>query len=126
MAITVLNKGEPETAKDAVWLLRNMALDGNIDQIRYLVDVGTIPAICGVLTPEQVDFLKQSLKCIEVFLRIGQNDAAMSGKPNRNAQIMTACGGLAKLQSLTKCQEEDIQPLQTTISDLLSRYFQNQ
>ena len=105
--IEILAKGENKTRKEATWAVAKLTSGGAPDQIRYLVELNVIPSLCDLLTVvdgEQVELVEAALNCLYYILKSGQQN----GDNNPYAFEIRGCGGLTKIENLTRQQKENI------------------
>ena len=60
---------------------------------RFLVEQGCIPPLCDLLTVMDVKIVQVALNGLENILRLGQQDAKLSGGPNQYAVLIEECFG---------------------------------
>lgn len=89
-----LDKSEFQTQKEAAWAISNLTINGNEEQVRYLVSQDVIPPLCKLLS-------SRDSQVVQVVLDGISNIIKMCG--NMLEQVMTSiesCGGLALIESL--------------------------
>ncbi|VDL57529.1 unnamed protein product [Hymenolepis diminuta] len=89
-----LDKSEFLTQKEAAWAISNLTINGNEEQVRYLISQDVIPPLCRLLN-------SRDSQVVQVVLDGIANIIKMSG--NMLEQVMASiesCGGLALIESL--------------------------
>jgi len=94
-----MKSGEFKTRKEAAWAIVNATSGGTPEQIRYLVDQGTIPPLCDFLTSMDVKIIQVALNGLENILKVGEDDARVSGTINKYAVLIEQCYGNCFLRS---------------------------
>ncbi len=107
--IEILAKGENKTKKEAAWAVVNATSSGTPEQIRYLVELGVIPPLCDLLSIVDTKVVEVALNGLDNILKLGQNDAKLTGSPNPYAIKIEECGGLDKIEFLQGHQNEKIE-----------------
>ncbi len=106
--IEILSKGENKTRKEAAWAVVNATSSGTPEQIRYLVDLNVITPLCDLLSSADSKIAEVSLNGLDNILKIGQQDARLSGNLNPYSIKIEECGGLDKIEFLQGHQNEKI------------------
>ena len=105
--IEILSKDEISTMTEILWVICNLTSRGTARQIRYLVELNTIPTLCDLLTVvdrEQAEIVEVTLKSLENILKLGQQN----GDGNPYALNIKECGGLDNIECLISHQNENI------------------
>jgi len=118
--VAVLTKADFRTRKEAAWAIVNALSGGTPDQIRHLVQCGTIPPLCDLLTIMDAKIIQVAINGLEHILRIGDADAKSSGGVNPFAAIVEECGGLDKIEFLQ--QHENVE-IYLKAFEIIERYF---
>merc|ERR1712060_438480 len=98
--IQLLKKGEFDVKKEAAWAVSNATSGGSPEQIRYLVSLDVIPALCDLLNSNNIKVIMVALEGLENILNVGENDKGRTGGRNLFARTVEECGGLDSLEHL--------------------------
>eukprot|EP00758_Cryptobia_borreli_P013963 Tbor_TRINITY_DN5883_c1_g4::TRINITY_DN5883_c1_g4_i1::g.6505::m.6505 len=72
LAIECLQNAEHEVMKEACWAVANLATNGTPDQILYIVQIGVIPRLCGMLRESlDVKVLTVAIEALGSILEAG-------------------------------------------------------
>merc|ERR1712173_357566 len=120
--IALLQKGEFDVKKEAAWAISNATSGGNVQQIRYLVNLNCIQPLCALLNPNNNKVIMVALEGLENILRVGEADKAQTGGTNLYATKVEEAKGLDYMESL-----QGVQDLEQEIYDrlvlMVSKYF---
>jgi len=98
--IQLLQRGEFDVKKEAAWAVSNATSGGSAEQIRYLVELDAIPALCGFLNCNNIKAIMVALEGLENILKVGETDKIRTAGKNLFAQKVEECGGLDLLENL--------------------------
>jgi len=98
--IELLQRGEFDVKKEAAWAVSNATSGGSAEQIRHLVELNAIPALCQLLNCKNINAIMVALEGLENILRVGETDKARTDGRNFFAQKVEECGGLDLLENL--------------------------
>lgn len=120
LLVDVLGKGEFKTRKEAAWAITNATSGGTIEQIRYLVQQGCIPPLCGLLTVTDSKLIQVALNGVENILRYGEQEARAIGGINPYTVIVEECAGLDKIEFL---QSHNLKEIYKKAYHIIEHYF---
>ncbi|KAG9511401.1 Importin subunit alpha-7, partial [Fragariocoptes setiger] len=108
--IELINKGEVRTRKEAAWAITNATSGGSVQQVRYLVEVGSIQALCDLLGVVDNKMVHVALNGLENILRAGELISKEQNGSNVNPYsiLVEQCGGLDKIEYLQSHENPDI------------------
>jgi len=118
--VAVLAKADFRTRKEAAWAIVNALSGGTPEQIRHLVQCGTIPPLCDLLTVMDAKIIQVAINGLEHILKVGDADAKACGGTNAFAAIVEECGGLDKIEFLQ--QHENVE-IYLKAFEIIERYF---
>jgi len=98
--INLLKKGEFDVKKEAAWAVSNATSGGSPEQIRLLVSLDVIPALCDLLNSNNIKVIMVALEGLENILNVGENDKGRTQGRNLFARAVEECGGLDSLEHL--------------------------
>merc|ERR1719273_1660285 len=98
--IALLQKGEFDVKKEAAWAISNATSGGNVQQIRYLVNLNCIDPLCALLNSNNNKVIMVALEGLENILRVGEADKAQTGGVNVFSQKVEEAKGLDHLENL--------------------------
>jgi len=111
--IHLLQRGEFDVKKEAAWAVSNATSGGSAEQIRYIVSVNAIPALCDLLCCNDNKIIMVALEGLENILKVGEDDKVRTEGRNLFAQKVEECGGLDSL--------ENLQAVETVVDDVYER-----
>lgn len=97
--IALLSNAEFDIKKEASWAISNATSGGSPDQIKYLVQLGTIKPLCDLLTCQDVKVISVALEGLENILKIGES-ITPNGQVNPYAVQIEEADGLDKIEAL--------------------------
>lgn len=100
LIIHFLSRGDYQQQKEASWAVYNFCLVGNKNQLQVLIENKAIPALCDLLTLEDVTLVRNVLEALHNLLKKCDSDTV------RNE--IEECGGLDKIESLQSNQNSEI------------------
>nr|CAH8874446.1 unnamed protein product [Trichobilharzia regenti] len=109
-----LSESEFLTQKEAAWAISNLTINGNAEQVRYVIDQRVIPPLCKMLSTRDVQVVQVVLDGISNIL------AAAGDNLDQVTTAIEECGGLDLIESLQEHQNMDIYRL---AYDIIERYF---
>lgn len=109
--IETLRSGEAACQVEALYVCGNACRGGTDKVIRYLCELGLIPAVCGFLNSHDSSIIQRSLETLDSVLRVEGEKAA--------GQIRS-CGGLDAITSLQQHAESSVS---NPAARLLKDYF---
>ena len=115
--IEILAKDENETEIEAAWIVANITSSGTPEQIKYLVELNTIPTLCDLLTlvdGEHDNILAKILLGLCNVLKLGKQ----SVDNNPYEFKIRECGGLDKIQCLKSHQNEVVSKIASLMVDI--------
>lgn len=124
--IDIINRAEVRTRKEAAWAITNATSGGSVEQIDYLVQVGAIQALCGLLHVLDNKMIQVALNGLENIMKAGQAQVGMEGfegATNKYAVIVEECGGLDKIEYLQSHENPEIYQ---RAYNLIEKYFSNE
>jgi hypothetical protein len=118
-AMEQLQGGDWDVKKEATWVLANAIVGGTPDQVGYLVQQGSIQALCSILDVNDSQVVETVLDALEGILKVGKNS------PDERTltyftTLVEQCDGLTKLELLQDDANENIYHRAVRI---LSSYF---
>jgi len=119
--IALLQKGEFDVKKEAAWAISNATSGGNVQQIRYLVNLQCIPPLCALLNSNNNKVIMVALEGLENILRVGEADRNQTGSNIYATQVEEA-KGLDYMEALQEVQELD-QEIYDRVVLMISKYF---
>lgn len=122
--IEIINRAEVRTRKEAAWAITNATSGGSIEQIDYLVQCGSIQALCGLLHVVDNKMILVAMNGLENILKAGQAQSVQSqyyeDTVNRYAVTVEECGGLDKIEYLQSHENPEIYQ---RAFNLIEKYF---
>uniref|UniRef100_A0A8C6T548 Importin subunit alpha n=1 Tax=Neogobius melanostomus TaxID=47308 RepID=A0A8C6T548_9GOBI len=118
--ITILQVAEFRTRKEAAWAITNATSGGSAEQIRHLVELGSVKPLCDLLTLMDSKIVQVALNGLENILRLGELEAKRGGGINPYCAPIEEAYGLDKLEFL---QGHENQEIYQKAFDLIERYF---
>ncbi|KAH8869110.1 Importin subunit alpha-4 [Schistosoma japonicum] len=109
-----LAESEFLTQKEAAWAISNLAINGNAEQVRYVIDQRVIPPLCKMLSTRDVQVAQVVLDGISNIL------AAAGDNLEQVTTAIEECGGLDLIEALQEHSNIDIYRL---AYDIIERYF---
>ncbi|KAH9592646.1 Importin subunit alpha, variant 2 [Schistosoma haematobium] len=109
-----LAESEFLTQKEAAWAISNLAINGNAEQVRYVIDQRVIPPLCKMLNTRDVQVAQVVLDGISNIL------AAAGDNLEQVTTAIEECGGLDLIEALQEHTNIDIYRL---AYDIIERYF---
>lgn len=103
LLIDILEKGDTKCQTEAIWAVRNVAINGAREQIIMLCKAVLKPW-CNLLRGTEWEIVYQILKGLDSFLTI----ANQLGQRQRLAFMIEECGGLDHLKALQNHPEENV------------------
>lgn len=117
--INLMVNGDSDVSKEALWVINNATSGGSNVQIKYLIHLNVIPALCEVLAKRSYPNLV--LETIESLLAFGEHEESKDGL-NPYAILINECGGLDQMHSLVLNGSSEVA---AKCGDLIETYFQN-
>ncbi|BFZ55369.1 Importin subunit alpha-1 [Savitreella phatthalungensis] len=120
--IHLLATADFKTKKEACWAISNATSGGlaNPDQIRYLVQQGTIKPLCDLLDCLDNKIIQVSLDGLENILKIGEMEKHENGGVNRFALYVEEAGGMEKIHA---CQNNQNTEIYRKAYSVIEKYF---
>ena len=120
--IHLLSTADFKTKKEACWAISNATSGGlaNPDQIRYLVQQGTIKPLCDLLDCLDNKIIQVALDGLENILKIGELEKHEHGGQNRFALYVEEAGGMERIHACQNNANSDIYQKSYTI---IEKYF---
>lgn len=116
--VELLHTAEFEIQKEAAWAVSNATSGGTADQILYLVQQGSIAALCNLLTAQDSKIITVVLEGLENILKVA---AQRPGAINEHViRMFSECGGLEKIEAL---QSHSNQSIYQRALKILTNYF---
>ncbi|CAH8288895.1 unnamed protein product [Heterobilharzia americana] len=109
-----LAESEFLTQKEAAWAISNLTINGDAEQVRYVIDQRVIPPLCKMLSTRDVQVVQVVLDGISNIL------AAAGDNLEQVTTAIEECGGLDLIEALQEHQNTDIYRL---AYDIIERYF---
>jgi len=106
--IQLLANSEFDIRKEAAWAISNATSGGNSDQIKFLVQQGCIRPLCDLLTVNDAKIVTIALEGLENILKVGDQDAKVSGSHNQMTTFIAEADGLTKIEELQQHNNNDI------------------
>jgi len=116
--------------KEAAWAISNATSGGTDEQTQYLVEIGVIPALCGLLDVQVPRVLDVALSGLDNILKLGrqqqivkkieENGEEIEIHVNPYAEMIEECRGLDKLENLQLHPNEEVY---TKAFNILEHYF---
>mmetsp|Transcript_46285 Transcript_46285/g.56085 ORF Transcript_46285/g.56085 Transcript_46285/m.56085 type:complete len:567 (+) Transcript_46285:104-1804(+) len=104
----LLATAEFDIRKEAAWAISNATSGGNADQIKFLVQQGCIRPLCDLLTVNDAKIVTIALEGLENILKVGDQDAKVSGTHNQMTTFIAEADGLVKIEELQQHNNNDI------------------
>jgi len=123
--ISLLQKGEFDVKKEAAWAISNATSGGNVQQIRYLVNLNCIEPLCALLNSNNNKVIMVALEGLENILRVGEADKAQTGNVNLYAQKVEEAKGLDYMEGIQEIQNLD-EEIYDRVVQMISKYFGGQ
>lgn len=111
--------------KEAAWAISNATSGGNVQQIRYLVNLNCIEPLCALLNSNNNKVIMVALEGLENILRVGEADKAQTGNVNLYAQKVEEAKGLDYMESIQEIQNLD-EEIYDRVVQMISKYFGGQ
>lgn len=121
--VAMLREESFDIQKEAAWAISNATSGGNDAQIRYLVDNGVIPALCGLFTCADPKIIMVALEGVENILRAGKKQAGRTCSNNIYVDAIEECGGL---DGLELCQRHDNEEIYDRSVRMLREHFESE
>lgn len=118
--LSLLSIGEFDVKKEAAWAISNATSGGNVNQIRYLVQLGCIKPLCDLLPSKDAKVVNVALEGIENILKSGQYLAAERDGINPYLEYVEEADGVDYLEDLQDHQNSEIYDKAVHI---IERYF---
>lgn len=121
--IRLLINGDYKTKKEACWAISNASSGGltRPDQIRYLVNQGSIKPLCDLLAIADTKIIEVTLDALENILKMGEIDKEARGlSVNENALYIEEAGGMEKI---FECQANENEKIYEKAYSIIERYF---
>lgn len=100
---------EFEVKKEAVWAIANATSGGSVEQVNYLLSIGTIQPLCDLLNLYDPKIIAVSLEALENMLQVGDEERCMGNLPsNPVADAIVAAGGLDSIERLQGHNEGEV------------------
>ncbi|KAJ3084702.1 ARM repeat-containing protein [Rhizoclosmatium globosum] len=108
--IEILAHGDYKTKKEACWAISNATSGGlsKPEQIRYLVQQGTIKPLCDLLIINDPRIVQVALDGLENILKVGEMDKPMNNGTNVYAEHIDTAGGVERIYMLQNHDNSDI------------------
>eukprot|EP00586_Coscinodiscus_wailesii_P000077 CAMPEP_0172478006 /NCGR_PEP_ID=MMETSP1066-20121228/1680_1 /TAXON_ID=671091 /ORGANISM="Coscinodiscus wailesii, Strain CCMP2513" /LENGTH=564 /DNA_ID=CAMNT_0013237173 /DNA_START=29 /DNA_END=1723 /DNA_ORIENTATION=- len=104
----LLATAEFDIRKEAAWAISNATSGGNAEQIKFLVQQGCIRPLCDLLTVNDAKIVTIALEGLENILKVGDQDAKVSGTHNQMTTFIAEADGLVKIEELQQHNNNDI------------------
>lgn len=122
--IDIIVRAEVKTRKEAAWAITNATSGGDIEQIDYLVSVGAIQALVGLLTVIDNKMILVALSGLENILKVGQTKQAIQApgfeNGNKYAFMVEEVGGLDRIEYL---QSHDNSEIYAKTYHMIEKFF---
>ncbi|KAI8609787.1 importin alpha protein [Chytriomyces sp. MP71] len=120
--IEILAHGDYKTKKEACWAISNATSGGlaKPDQIRYLVQQGTIKPLCDLLIINDPRIVQVALDGLENILKVGDMDKHMNNGVNVYADHIDTAGGVEKIYVL---QNHDNNEIYRKSYQIIQKYY---
>jgi len=99
----VRNASDLDVRREAAWTLSNAATSATVNQIKFLVDNGAIPALCSLFSVGDPKMIMVGLEGLHYILRAGKR-----GSSSIYGDKVEECDGLDDLENLQKHDNEQI------------------
>ncbi|VEL21851.1 unnamed protein product [Protopolystoma xenopodis] len=109
-----LTNSEFPTQKEAAWAISNLTINGNSDQVRYVIEQGVTAPLCNMLKTRDVQVVQIVLDGISNALRRAGDHLELV------TNTIEECGGLDLIEELQQHNNEEIYKLAFGI---IRRYF---
>ena len=106
--VHLLSSSDFDIRKEAAWAVSNATSGGHPDQIRYLVSLNCITPFCNLLDNRDHNLVIVALDCLENILKVGKEDAKVTGGENKFAILLDEAGGIDKIEDLTVNPNPDV------------------
>jgi hypothetical protein len=73
--IEIVGRGDFRTRKEAAWAITNATSGGTPEQIMQLVEMGSVPPLCDLLSVLDPKIVEVALNALENILKVGEKDA---------------------------------------------------
>ncbi|XP_010486300.1 PREDICTED: importin subunit alpha-6-like [Camelina sativa] len=104
--LELLQTGELDVKKEALWAISNATSGGNHDQIKFLVRQGCIKPLCDLLTCPDPRVVTAALEGLYKILKVAEAEKkAVDGY--KYAQMIDDAGGLKKIEDLKSHDNTD-------------------
>lgn len=107
--LDVLQRGEFDVKKEAVWAACNALSEGTLDQVKYIVELGLIPPLCGVLRVRDTKMILVVLEALNGILTAGRKLVDRGDYPeNPYLRVVEECDGLTIVEELQLDDNEEV------------------
>jgi hypothetical protein len=106
--IQLLTNAEFDIRKEAAWAISNATSGGSPEQIKFLVQQGCIRPLCDLLVVSDPKIVTIALEGLENILRIGEEEARVTGNQNQMALFVSEAEGLGKIEDLQQHSNNEI------------------
>lgn len=118
--VYLLGCAEFDIKKEAAWAISNATSGGSPEQIRFLVARGCIKPLCDLLQCSDTRIINVALEALENILRVGQQDAQVTGAGNAFAKAIEMAEGIPKLDAL---QDHPCNDIFDKVERMILEYF---
>lgn len=112
-----LEKGEFQTQKESAWAISNLTISGNPQQVWQLIQAGTIPPFCDLLTCRDNQVINVVLDGLMNMLKMAGSNV------EQIANLIEECDGTAKIEVLQNHENVDIYKL---AYDIIEQFFNDE
>jgi importin subunit alpha-6/7 len=116
--IQILHSEDLVLQKEAAWVISNATSSGTPDQILYLVQQGSIAALCNLLPAEDPKIITVVLEGLENILKVATQHSGVINE--HDIRMFSECGGLKKIKAL---QSHSNQGIYQRALKILTNYF---
>ena len=123
MIIELIAEAEFYIKLEAVWVISNISVKGDFEDLRYIVGQGCIDPLCSLLENSDVMIKSVVLNTLENIFVAGSNDPAFAECGNKYLDFFQQADGVQKLETLLNDSDESIS---SRALELLETYFEDQ
>ncbi|KAL7669402.1 hypothetical protein ACOME3_010059 [Neoechinorhynchus agilis] len=113
--IYFLENSEIQTKKEAAWCISNMAVSGNHEQVRYLLQLNATIPLCNLLRCDNAEIIRVSLDAINKLLN--------HCTPAELKELTLAIEETKGLEAIEKLQTHQSKDIYKTAYEILDAYF---
>nr|XP_039253684.1 importin subunit alpha-1-like [Styela clava] len=114
--VELLSHGDYKTQKEACWTVTNFTSGASLEQLYYLMNLGAVPGLCGMLASKETKILHVCLDGISNLLITAEK----MNKRDELCDVIEECEGIDKIEKLQQHENETVYSMALHIID---RFF---